>query len=257
MVRAAFGSSGQAVEPPKQGVAHAPEELPPDFSIEERETWHAVRPYTMTSPERVISLVRAVQYLERYHIRGAFVECGVWRGGSMMVAARTLLRNGSADRDLFLFDTFSGMPAPAETDVDLYGRAGSAVLEEARRLEPEEQAEHHTLAQCPLEVVRANLLSTGYPDNKLHFVEGRVEDTIPERAPEQIALLRLDTDWYESTRHELTHLFPRLSRHGILVVDDYGYWRGARRAVDEYFERTGEIVFLNRVDFTGRIAVRP
>src|SRR5207344_857055 len=103
------------------------------------------------------------------------------------------------------------------------------------------------------EVVR-NLASTGYPSDRLHFIRGRVEDTIPAGAPEKIALLRLDTDWYESTRHELTHLFPRLSTHGVLIIDDYGHWQGARRAVDEYFSATP--ILLNAIDFTARIAVK-
>lgn len=238
------------------GTAPSPDQFPADFSPKEQETCRAVRPYTMTSPERVVSLTRAVEYLERCHVPGAFVECGVWRGGSMMAVARTLLAGDSSSRDLFLFDTYSGMPEAAQADVDLHGRTGAELLAQLRQLTPEQQAENHVLAYCPVDTVRKNVLSTGYPSEKLHFVEGRVEDTIPEHAPGQIALLRLDTDWYESTRHELVHLFPRLSRCGLLIVDDYGYWRGARRAVDEYFHETSERIFLSRIDFTCRIAVR-
>lgn len=80
---------------------------------------------------------------------------------------------------------------------------------------------------------------------------------MPENAPEQIALLRLDTDWYESTKHELIHLTPRLVGDGILIIDDYGYWLGARKAVDEYLEENALPIFLNRIDNTGRIAVMP
>jgi hypothetical protein len=104
--------------------------------------------------------------------------------------------------------------------------------------------------------VRANLESTGYPMERIRFVEGKVEDTIPATLPERIALLRLDTDWYESTRHELRHLYPLLSRHGILVIDDYGHWQGARQAVDEYFAAQGRPVFLHRVDYTARLVVK-
>ena len=105
--------------------------------------------------------------------------------------------------------------------------------------------------------VRRNLASTGYPSDRLHFIRGRVEDTIPASAPESIALLRLDTDWYESTRHELTHLYPRLVRGGVLIIDDYGHWQGARQATDEYFSVLGSPVLLHRIDYTGRIAVKP
>lgn len=108
-----------------------------------------------------------------------------------------------------------------------------------------------------IEDVRANLSGTGYDEARLHFVKGKVEDTIPEHAPEEIALLHLDTDWYESTRHELEHLYPRLARGGVLIIDDYGHWEGARRATDEFFTAAGIHLLLNRLDYTGRIAVKP
>ena len=102
----------------------------------------------------------------------------------------------------------------------------------------------------------AAVFSTGYDPADVHFVRGRVEDTIPAYAPETIALLRLDTDWYESTRHELIHLFPRLAHGGVLVVDDYGHWQGARQALDEYLAEHQVRLFLNRIDYTGRIGVK-
>ena len=107
-----------------------------------------------------------------------------------------------------------------------------------------------------LDLVKRNVASTGYPMELVSFCKGRVEETIPTSAPPQIALLRLDTDWYESTKHELVHLYPRLVSDGVLIVDDYGFWRGARKAVDEYFRERHEKVLLNRIDDTGRIAIR-
>lgn len=83
-----------------------------------------------------------------------------------------------------------------------------------------------------------------------------MERTIPAGAPGEIAILRLDTDWYESTRHELEHLYPRLSPGGILIIDDYGHWRGSRKATDEYIEKHAAALFLGRIDYTGRIAVK-
>jgi hypothetical protein len=256
ILRAAVGSLGYTIERERVNRATSSEEFPADFTLQEQEICRTVAPYTMTSKERIISLIRAVQYVEQYGIPGAFVECGVWRGGSMMAIARTLLAAGSGDRNLFLFDTYSGMPEASDSDVDVSGRSGAALLEELRKLTTEEQATNQIIARCPIEDVRANLLSTGYPKDRLHFVEGRVENTIPRDAPDQIAVLRLDTDWYESTRHELVHLFPRLSRHGVLIIDDYGHWRGARLAADEFFRQNPEPIFLSRVDYTGRIAVR-
>jgi hypothetical protein len=154
-------------------------------------------------------------------------------------------------RRLHLFDTFSGMPSPTDVDRDLTGTAA------ARLLAAEDRATGSTWAASPLADVQRNLLGTGYPAELVEFVAGRVEETLPTRAPERIAVLRLDTDWYESTRHELEHLYPRLAAGGVLIVDDYGHWQGARRAVDEYLAATGARLFLSRIDYTGRLAVKP
>jgi predicted O-methyltransferase YrrM len=113
------------------------------------------------------------------------------------------------------------------------------------------------LAYSTLAEVQANMARTGFPAERTRFVQGDVGQTIPGEAPERIALLRLDTDWYESTRHELEHLYPRLQPGGVLIVDDYGHWAGAREAVDEYFAQHGIAILLNRIDYTGRIAVKP
>jgi O-methyltransferase len=210
-----------------------------------------VRPYTMTSPRTVVGLCEAVEYLERSRIGGAFVECGVWRGGSMMAAALTLLRLGGGERDLNLFDTFAGMPMPEQEDVPLT-RSG---LEPMDRWQRDQRSEHNDWAYAPIEAVRENLSSTGYPQDRVRLVKGPVEETIPAHAPESIALLRLDTDWYSSTRHELEHLYPRLVPGGVLIIDDYGSWAGARKAVQEYAAIRS--LFLGRLDGFARIAVKP
>ncbi len=111
-------------------------------------------------------------------------------------------------------------------------------------------------AAISVRAVREAMLSTGYPAERIHLVKGLVEDTIPAQAPEQLAMLRLDTDWYASTKHELEQLYPRLAEGGVLIVDDYGHYEGARKAVDEYFDDTGHRVLLNRIDYTGRIAIK-
>jgi O-methyltransferase len=217
--------------------------------IDDVEIWQQVAPYTMTSPERIQALVDSVRYLERHHIAGAFVECGVWRGGSMMAAALAL--SGDTNRELYLFDTYEGMPPPGNLDIDYSG--ASAVAQIAN--DPSRVGAIAAVAH--LDEVRRNMASTGYPDSQVHYIEGKVEDTVPKLAPGQIALLRLDTDWYESTHHELLHLFPRVVSGGVLIVDDYGHWKGARQAVDDYLDATGIRLLLCRIDFTGRIAVVP
>ena len=227
-----------------------PPRMPPDFDAATAAVVRDVAPFTMTSPERIAALRQAVIHVCRHGIEGAIVECGVWRGGSMMAVARTLLEIG-ARRDLVLFDTFAGMTHPESVDRDLSGMPAAAALDH------EDIATGATWAVSPLADVQANLRSTGYPVERMRFVVGDVADTVPREAPERIAILRLDTDWYASTRHELEHLYPRLAAGGVLIIDDYGHWEGARRAVDEFLERTAAPILLNRIDYTGRIGVKP
>ena len=223
--------------------------LPADADPATRAIIERVRPFTMTSPERIMALRDSVRHVCRHGIAGAIVECGVWRGGSMMAAALTLLELGER-RSLQLFDTFAGMPPPGGADRDISGTTAT------RLLATEDRATGSTWACSPLADVRATVLGTGYPAELVAFIPGRVEETIPAQAPEQIAVLRLDTDWYESTRHELEHLYPRLAVGGLLIIDDYGHWEGARRAVDEYLAATGAMLMLTRIDYTGRLAVK-
>lgn len=222
-----------------------------DFDPEFWPLFKKCRPATMTSPERLYALYKAVRHVTQARIAGAFVECGVWRGGSVMMMAETLKLEGKPDRTLFLYDTFEGMTEPTPADVDLRGVVAQDLLAQQPR-----GRESYDWAYAPKDEVERNLRSTTYPPHLFHLVQGKVEDTIPGMIPDKIALLRLDTDWYESTRHELVHLFPRLERGGVLVIDDYGHWKGSRRAVDEYFSGDGPRILLNRVDYTGRIGVK-
>jgi predicted O-methyltransferase YrrM len=220
----------------------------PDLDAEFVDAYERVLPYTMTSPERMFALWQGVRHVERRAVPGAFVECGVWRGGSSMLMAHAL---PAPRRELWLYDTFSGMPAPTEQDVDFTGRSAEEQLRDSGG-----DRDNLALAYASLEEVQSNMARTGHPADRVHYVPGFVEDTIPERAPARIALLRLDTDWESSTRHELEHLWPRLSVGGVLVIDDYGHWAGARKAVDEYFAGRDDAPLLTRVDYTGRVGVR-
>jgi hypothetical protein len=183
-----------------------------------------------------IDLARRVQ-----DIPGDVVECGVWRGGVSMAMASRLSMAGQA-KDLYLYDTFDGMSEPTENDVAPSGQKAEVLL---KNLAKDEQ--NHIWAFAPIDKVRSNVESVGYPAEKIKFVKGKVEETIPETMPEKIALLRLDTDWYESTKHELLHLYPLLVSGGVLILDDYGYWAGARKAVDEFFETLNAKPELNIV----------
>jgi len=218
----------------------------PDMDAQTIALFRSVRSFTMTSIERVYALRESVKYIIRHNVPGSIVECGVWKGGSMMTVAKTLLEL-ETERDLYLFDTFEGMPPPTAVDVDLYGVQADVLL----------KTNPMTPAIAPFEEVCRNMYSTGYNPARINLVRGKVEDTLPRAAPREIALLRLDTDWYQSTLHELVHLYPRLIKGGILIIDDYGHFVGSKKAVDEYFQKNGIPIFLNRIDYTGRLAVKP
>ena len=225
-------------------------------SAEDRSIVERALPYSMTGVPRLLALIDAVRYCVARGVDGAFAECGVWRGGSVLAMILTLKQLGVADRELYLYDTFEGMTMPGEHDVS--DRDGSA-LEAWRQAEGADRRAWEDVFGADVfseDTVRSLLLETGYPSERLRFVRGEVEQTVPAVAADELALLRLDTDWYESTRHELTHLFPRLRVGGVLIIDDYGHWRGARRAVDEYFASEHPPLLLSRIDYTGRIAIK-
>lgn len=212
--------------------------------------YRACAPYTLTSMERMYGLYQAARHIIDAKIPGDWVECGVWQGGSMMLCAMTLNRYGTTDRELYLYDTYAGMPAPSDHDRDYSGISAEALLSK-------KQSAEHYMCRAGLECVQEHLHSTKYPPGLMHFVQGKVEETIPKVIPDRIALLRLDTDWYESTLHELEHLYSRLVPGGILILDDYGHWEGAHRAIDEFFSRMPRRPLLQRIDYSGRLLIRP
>ncbi|MFP5578411.1 MAG: TylF/MycF/NovP-related O-methyltransferase [Acidimicrobiia bacterium] len=215
------------------------------------------RPFTMASDERLLATIDAVRHVVGRGVPGALVECGVWRGGSVLAMVRTLQELGVDDRDVWCFDTFTGMTAPGDADVSRYSPPATETWADASARGERPWGGYFDAGVFGRDQVAELLAGTGYPVERIHLVAGPVEDTIPADAPDDIALLRLDTDWYESTRHELEHLYPRLRSGGVLIVDDYGHWEGAARATDEYFA-SGEVPrpLLARTDYTGRMGVK-
>jgi hypothetical protein len=241
-----------AVPEPNSTAAAGPYPDQPDLDAEFAGVHSAVASFTMTSVERCYALWEATQYVTRQKLPGALVECGVWRGGSAMLAAFALLKHQDTERNIYLFDTFEGMPDPTAHDVQAETGTPAAQLPEMI----EKRKDSNVFAYASRPEVERNMTATGYPPEHVHYIEGRVEETIPGAAPPQISLLRLDTDWYESTRHELEQLWDRIVPGGVLIIDDYGYWAGARKAVDEFFAGRADTPLLNRIDRTGRIAVK-
>lgn len=222
-----------------------------DMDLEFKSIYIKSKKYTMTSIERMFALYKAIKYIEENNIEGDIVECGVWKGGSSMLSALTLLESKSSNRELYLYDTYTGMSEPTKKDV-----RNSDNSKAFSRWKDSQTNKYNKLCYSPIDEVQNNLFSTEYPRNKLIFIKGKVEDTIPQKIPKEIALLRLDTDWYESTYHEMTHLFPRLVSGGVLIIDDYGHWKGAREAIDQYIKENNIKILLNRIDNTGRIGIK-
>ncbi len=225
----------------------------PEAGMAERQIMLDVKPYTMTSWERLWALLQSVRYVHARGVTGAFVECGVWRGGSSMAAALAFTSLGDTTRKLYLFDTFAGMSRPTDDDWQI----GSDEHAMTKWLRTRTDDDASTWCQASLADVQTNLARTGYPRDRIQLIQGKVEDTlqIPDHLPERIAILRLDTDWYESTKAELEQLFWRVAPGGVVIFDDYGHWAGAKKAVDEFLAGQPPY-FLHRIDETGRLLIR-
>ena len=211
--------------------------------------YNICKPYTLTSKEKMYALYKAVQYAINANISGDFVECGVWEGGSTMLIAYTLLDMEVKDRKIVLYDTFEGMTKPTEIDYDL-----NNMNQAGNRWKIDQKDDHNDWCYASIESVKKNMSGTKYPENNLIYVKGKVEETIPNTMSSRISLLRLDTDWYESSKHELVHLFPLISKNGVLIIDDYGAWAGQKKAIDEYF--SNKPILLDRIDDGGRIGIK-
>jgi O-methyltransferase len=206
---------------------------PPFWSVYQR-----CKPYTLLPTERFYNLYTAVRYIAENKILGDFVECGVLLGGASVGIAMFCNHFGIGDRKHFLFDTFCGFPHPVvETDF-----AGRKVPIGAS---PNFRA-----------IVERQIASSGLDPSRFVLVEGDVAQTLPHESVKRLCLLRLDTDDHDSILHELRALYPTLTAGGVLIIDDYGHFEGARRAVDSYFSTLSRRPYLQRIDYGGRCAVK-
>lgn len=222
--------------------------ITPDISRDSTfmDLFEQVKPYTMTSVEALFALYTAVNYVLERQIPGDFVECGVWRGGSSLLVALILKLRNISDCKLYLYDTFTGMPTPTEFDIDKYGRSGFEMMEE--------YGDDIGWCYASLEDVQKVFFSHNF-EFEIEFVQGDVMETLSATRPNSISLLRLDTDWYESTALEFELLYPTLSPGGVLIIDDYGVWAGSRKATDDYFSKVPRPM-LARIDKEVRMGVK-
>jgi hypothetical protein len=199
-----------------------------------------VSPYTMTSRERIEELYNSLEYILLNNIDGDIIECGVWKGGNILGIIEYLDYHNIHSKKVWLFDTFSGMTSPEDIDIDLNGVSAVSQMNVPV-----------VFAYSSLEEVKNNLQTSKFPQENIIFVKGDVTKTLQDKnnTPEKISLLRLDTDWYKSTKDELNVLYPKLVDKGVLIVDDYGHWKGSKRAVDEYFKDKN--IIFTQIDYTG------
>lgn len=204
-----------------------------------------VKTYTKSSNERLEAMAGAIRIIDENGIEGDIVECGVWRGGNIILS-----RKMSPGRVCWLYDTFTGMTEPEDVDAKSNGKKASESYHKKMR-------SGGKWAGVSVEDVKSNLKETGtFDEGLLKFVVGPVEKTllVDSNLPDKIAILRLDTDWYRSTKIELEALFPRLSVGGVLIIDDFGHWMGARKAVDDYFVDASFV--WTEIDYTAVMMVK-
>jgi hypothetical protein len=194
-----------------------------------------VKPYTMTSEERITALYNTLEYIRINNIPGDIVECGVWKGGNILGCIE-YMNFYKMDKEVWLYDTFNGMTGTTDIDVDMNGVPGEL---------------WKGLCNSPLFEVQSIMNQSSYNKDKLHYVVGDILETLDNisNIPKSISLLRLDTDWYASTKKEMEILYPILSQNGVLIVDDYGHWKGAKKAIDEYF--INQNINIENIDYTG------
>lgn len=211
------------------------------------EIFNEVKPYTMISIEAAYANYKIINYIEDNNIPGDIVECGVWKGGSSMLMAKTLLKRNNTSRKIYMYDTYDGMSEPTIEDESLTSNSHAIQIFNLMRKNNKYRYGEKNWCQASLDEVKQNIKSTGYPYENIIFTKGKVEDTIPETLPEKIAFLRLDTDFYTSSKHELVHLYPLLENKGVCLFDDYYYWKGQKIATDEYFQSINQKPLLIKV----------
>ena len=223
-----------------------------EISANESAILNDIKEYTMTSIPSQWSLLQSIKHVIRNNVEGSFVECGIFRGGNIILMSK-LLEEHKVEKNIFAYDTFEGMPLPGKDDLDLRGNSSIDKFLELKNSEKEGSQ----WCYCNIKDVKNNIkkFNINYLKN-INFIKGRVEETLLDikNLPKKISLLRLDTDFYSSTKIELNILFPLLEKNGILIVDDYGHFKGAKKSVDEFFNE--KKVWLHRVDYSTRLLIK-
>lgn len=225
------------------------EKLPRAVSDHFKTLYQKYCDHSMVKWSGLYTAFNAVEHISKQKIDGAIVECGVWEGGCSAIMAELLKDLGDTSREFYMYDTFEGMSEPTDKD---FSFATNLTAKDLYKTYQKDGKPDWSVGA--LDKVQEVMEKTGYPSDKIKTIKGKVEDTIPDTMPDKIAVLRLDTDWYESTKHEMEHLFPRLVKGGILIIDDYGAWAGAKDAVDEYFDKHPHDIYFHFDPLMGSIS---
>ena len=224
-------------------------DFPVEATEEEKEIIKLSDKYSMTGSLRMWALLQAVKKVIKNKIEGDIVECGVWKGGNLILCQKYLnLQN--VNIKIHGFDNFEGMVKPKEIDTDYRNVPASEMHSLFKK-----DKNKNSWAYCSLEEINKNINET-VPKHNIKLIKGIVEKTLlePKNLPDKISILRLDTDFYESTKIELEILYPKLVPGGFLIIDDYGHFKGCRKAVDEYFK--DDLPYLHYVDYSCRVIIK-
>ena len=222
-----------------------------ELSKKDYELINLIKNYSMTPKIRIYNLMQALKHLKIKKIEGDYVECGVWKGGNILLFKKFLESEDSRQRNIYAFDTFEGMTDPDKNDFEINTNNTAINL-----LQKDKNKETNVWGICNLDQVKKNISKHTKDLNNIYFIKGDVEKTLNEikNIPEKISLLRLDTDWYKSTKKELEVLYEKVSSGGVIIIDDYGHWGGSKKAVDEFF--SNKYVWMHYVDYACRLIIK-
>ncbi len=243
LIKRIFDISGYTIINNKQIIV--------ELSEKDKSLIEIVEKYTMTPRIRIFNLLQALRHLKEKSIEGDYVECGVWKGGNILLFKKFLNNEETQNRNIYAYDTFEGMTDPDENDFEISTNIKSKYL-----LENDYHKKTNNWGVCSLEDVKKNILINKSDLEDINFVKGDVLKTLNNEnyIPKKISLLRLDTDWYQSTKKELEVLYERVSAGGIIIIDDYGHWGGSKKAVDEFF--SNKYVWMHYVDYACRLIIK-
>ncbi len=223
-----------------------------ELTDEDKNYIKLVSKFSMTTEIRIYSLIQSLKYIKYKNIKGDFVECGVWKGGNIILFKKFLEKYfKQEDRQIYAYDTYEGMNKPSDFDYNLQNKKKAEKL-----LLDDKNKTTNIWGIYGLDQVKTNLINNTDNLDNINFIKGEVEKTLDleKNLPSKISILRLDTDWYESTKKELEVLYDRVTSGGVIIIDDYGHWGGSKKAVDEFFKN--KYVWMHYIDYACRLIIK-